>query len=204
MIPTMNDEWWRVNMVNGGHTCLVVTSMTSPLAGADCRIDRNLTGSFRAPGSRPRASTRNTLITLIPIHYIQLIHFDSFRFICALWFRIKCGYWSYSVTDQHFMRFQHLIVSSTLHGTSTSSPEDARLAAIADLKSVKNLWQRSKIQSAFVWMVWDGLGWSEAVPLLALNSSCFFLKIHRWPISDWHTSSIASNSFRCILTISKL
>ena len=68
MIPTMNDEWWRVNMVNGGHTCLVVTSMTSPLAGADCRIDRNLTGSFGAPGSRPRASTRNTLITLIPIH----------------------------------------------------------------------------------------------------------------------------------------
>lgn len=65
-------------MVNGGHTCLVVTSMTSPLAGADCRIDRNLTGSFRVPGSRPRASTRNTLITLIPIHYIQLIHLDHF------------------------------------------------------------------------------------------------------------------------------
>lgn len=99
------------------------------------------------------------------------IHFDSFRFICALWFRIKCGYWSYSVTDQHFMRFQHLIVSSTLHGTSTSSPEDARLAAIADLKSVKNLWQRSKIQSAFVWMVWDGLGWSGMVWSSA--TSCF-------------------------------
>lgn len=117
------------------------------------------------------------------IRYIHLIHFDSFRCICGLWFRLfECGYWSYSVTDQHFMRFQHLIVSSTLHGTSTSSPENARLAAIADLKSVKNLWQRSKIQSTFVWMVWDGLGWSEAVPLLALNSSCFFLKIHRWPM----------------------
>ena len=89
MIPTMNDEWWRVNMVNGGHTCLVVTSMTSPLAGADCRIDRNLTGSFGAPGSRPRASTRNTLITRIPIHYIQLIHFDSFRLICGLWFSLS-------------------------------------------------------------------------------------------------------------------
>ncbi len=161
MIPTMNDEWW---MVNGEWwsqmPCCCRTLWTKrPLWPAWRHLSQALIvaltvislGRFERLGDTDHELQHET-------------HFITNRFISIHLFgfmiHIKCGYWTYSVTDQHFMRFQHLIVFSTLHGTSTSSPEDARPASIVDLKSLKNLWQRNKNHlhlCGWSGMVWDGL-----------------------------------------------